>query len=277
MRRGWIAAALVACRSEPTAPAPPVAISTANANATSTSTSTSSSTPTAPATPTARAHVDTDWCIDGLTALDVETCYVLPAPKPRRLLLYLHGITPPLPESPQKRAVQSAVLAAATRAGAAALVPRGVRGVGPGDAHDWWAWPTDPGSFEKLAPSLLARFADARAKLESIAGAPFERVYVAGSSNGAYFITMLAARADARFDGFGAISGGAAPRALAPPARPFYVGYGTYDPETKTNARGLVRALEDAKWPVRAAEHPFGHGARDVYLDEAFAFWDEPR
>jgi hypothetical protein len=25
---------------------------------------------------------------------------------------------------------------------------------------------------------------------------------------------------------------------------------------------------------VRVAEHPFGHGAREVYLDEAFAFWD---
>jgi hypothetical protein len=26
---------------------------------------------------------------------------------------------------------------------------------------------------------------------------------------------------------------------------------------------------------VRAAEHPFGHGANEVYLDEAIGFWTD--
>ena len=35
----------------------------------------------------------------------------------------------------------------------------------------------------------------------------------------------------------------------------------------------IAAVLEAAHWPVRVAEHPVGHGAREVYLDEAFAFW----
>jgi predicted esterase len=73
----------------------------------------------------------------------------------------------------------------------------------------------------------------------------------------------------------GGAAGGHGAAALAGrAARPFYVGYGAYDEDSKKNARALVTVLEGAKWPVRVGEHPFGHGAREVYLDEAFAFWD---
>jgi predicted esterase len=230
----------------------------------------------------------TDWCIEGLSALDEDACYILPPPapgQPQRLLVYLHGIVPPLPDSPQKRAVQTAVLRASLRAGVAAIVPRGRRGVGPAQARDWWAWPTTARAVADLAPSIVARWIAAKKKLEALAGRPFERTYLAGSSNGAYFLTALAVRAGALpasfpIDGFGAMSGGAAgagaPQLLAAsPPRPFYVGFGAYDAESKANARGLVAALEAARWPVRAAEHPFGHGANQAYLDEAFAFWAE--
>jgi predicted esterase len=215
-----------------------------------------------------------------MTALDEETCYLLPPlakDKPRRLLVYLHGVVPPTPESAQQKTVQTAVKNAVTRAGAAAIVPRGTRGIGPGEAHDWYAWPTDPATHDKLAPAILARIAAAKTKLESISGAPFEKTYLAGSSNGAYFLTALALRGDAPFDGYGAMSGGAGGRAPPPKAVPFYIGYGAYDPETKNNIKPLVTALEAAKWPLKVSVHPFGHGARDVYIDEAFAFWDETR
>jgi predicted esterase len=231
--------------------------------------------------------VVTDWCIAGFNALDEDMCYVLPplAPqKPRRLLVYLHGIVPPVATSPQKHTVQTTVLHAAVRWGAAALVPRGRRGIGPAQASDWWAWPTSPTAHAELTPAIVARWAAAKKKLEAIAGAPFERTYLAGSSNGAYFLAALALRGDLvalgfSIDGFGAMSGGATGgRGLDSLAkvtpRPFYVGFGSYDDETRTNVRSLVATLESAHWPVRVAEHPFGHGANEVYLDDAFEFWD---
>lgn len=224
----------------------------------------------------------TDWCLPGLTALADDVCYVLPPlppDHPRRVLVYLHGIVPPVRGSEQQRKVETAVLHACTRAGIAALVPRGLRGVGPAGAHDWWAWPTSSTDIAHLAPSLVARWAEAKRALETIAGAPFARTYLAGSSNGAYLLAALAERADLPspsfpVDGFAAISGGAAARLAGGAPRPFYVGYGTYDETTSAGARALVAALEAAHWPVRAAPHPLGHGANEIYLDEAFTFFD---
>jgi predicted esterase len=229
--------------------------------------------------------VVTDWCTDGLSPLDEDVCYVLPpldARKPRRLLIYLHGIVPPQPTSPQKHTVESAVFHASVRAGAAALVPRGLRGIGPAHATDWWAWPTAPATHAELTPSIALRWSAAKKKLEAIAGAPFDRTYLAGSSNGAYYLAALALRGDLvalgfSIDGFGAMSGGASggQRPLNQFAsRPFYIGFGTYDDETRSRAHSLATTLEAAHWPVRIAEHPLGHGASEVYLDEAFAFWD---
>jgi predicted esterase len=233
--------------------------------------------------------VATDWCIEGLTALDEDMCYVLPpleSGRPRRLVVYLHGIVPPVSTSPQKQTVQDTVLHSSVRAGVAALLPRGRRGIGPGQARDWWAWPTGPATHAELTRSIVARWAAAKRKLEAIAGAPFERTYLAGSSNGAYFLAALALSGDLDasgfpVDGFGAMSGGAAggrgrDRLANIAPKPFYVGFGTYDDETGANARSLVTVLEQARWPLRVAEHPFGHGAHEVYLDEAIAFWDAP-
>jgi predicted esterase len=229
----------------------------------------------------------TDWCLEGLATLDDETCYVLPdAPgaSTGTLLVYLHGIVPPAAESPQKAKVELAVLHASKRAGAAALVPRGLRGIGPGAAREWWAWPTEPAAHAKYAASLVAKWVDARRRLEQITGAPFSHTYLAGSSNGAYFATALALRGDTdrfgfKVDGYGAISGGSAggraPSSLPTPARPFYVGWGAYDESTKPGARALADLLARARWPTVAREHPVGHGAREEYLDEAFAFWAE--
>jgi predicted esterase len=197
--------------------------------------------------------------------------------------VYLHGIVPPLPESAQKTKVEGVVLEASTRAGVAALIPRGRRGIGPPQARDWWAWPTTADAMATLTPTIIEQWVVAKKKLEALIGAPFERTYLAGSSIGAYFVAELAARGDVPssafpVDGFGAMSGGgagarAAERLARLDRRPFYVGYGTYDDETKSNVGSLVAALRAAQWPVRIAEHPFGHGANEAYLDEAFAFW----
>jgi predicted esterase len=257
--------------------------------ASSTPAVTSVARPLVPAPAEPPQKVMTDWCIEGLAALDEETCYVLPdrdpdASSPPALLVYLHGIVPPVASSPQKERVELAVLRAVRRAGAAALVPRGVRGIGPSGARDWWAWPTEPGAHARYAVSLVTKWLRARRRLEEIAGAPFPRTYVAGSSNGAYFLTSLALRGELErlgfhVDGYGAMSGGSGggrePAALPTTRPPFYVGHGAYDESTRTDARALVALLARAKWPARERELPVGHGAREEYLDDAFAFWSE--
>jgi predicted esterase len=204
----------------------------------------------------------------------------IPADRPRRLLVYLHGMLPPTPGFPLKRGFETVLLEASQRAGVAMMIPRGRPGIGPSFAREWWAWPTHADDIERLTPSIVERWATAKATLEAIAGAPFDRTYLAGVSNGAYYLTAIALRGDVpteRFsvDGFGAISGGGATeRLLASAARPFYVGYGIYDEISVNNARPLVGALRAAGWPVQNAEHRLAHGLNAVYVDEALAFWE---
>lgn len=226
--------------------------------------------------------VQTDWCVAGMLGLDEDVCYVRPERRATKLLVYLHGIVPPTKESAQKQGFQAAVVAATRRAGAVAMVPRGRRGIGPEGARDWWAWPS-PASQPEMVKTIVARWVEMKRRLEVINGAPFEATYLAGSSNGAYFLAALALRGDCDalgfpIDGYGAMSGGspggrgaAALKGRAP--RPMYIGHGTYDATTKNGAKALAAVFEAAGWPVKRSEHPVGHGAREVYLDEAFAFW----
>lgn len=236
-----------------------------------------------PGAPITQPEVRADWCIDGLAALDEETCYVPPREGgERRLLIYLHGIVPP--QTPRegadpKRTVETIVANAARRSGYAALIPRGRRGIGPAFAKDYYAWPTTASDYSKYASSMIASFVLHKEALEKITG-PFARTYLAGSSNGAYFVTSIALHGAMPIDGFGAMSGGSpgamrASMLTAVPPRAFYVGVATADPTTRDGSKALGALLTAAKWPNRLAEHPLGHGAREVYLDEAFAFWDE--
>ncbi|HVH46035.1 MAG TPA: hypothetical protein VM925_26985 [Labilithrix sp.] len=222
--------------------------------------------------------VATDWCLDGWRGLDEGTCYLVPdgfeRGRPKTLLVYLSGIVPPIPKSPQKENVQRIVAAAVRRAGAVVLLPRGRRGIGPTDARDWWAWPTSAADYDRHAAAMVAEWNAARTKLEDALG-PFDRVYLAGSSSGAYFLTALAFAGAVDMDGYAAISGGAVSFSRDSGTvrkRPFYVGYGAADP-TSGGPKALGAFLKGAGWPVRVAVHPVGHGAREVYLDEAFAFW----
>jgi predicted esterase len=218
------------------------------------------------------------WCTDGLTTLDEGSCYILPAVPTRTLLIYLHGIVPPRDESPEKTKVQSVILKATQRAGVVALVPRGRPGFGPIGRRTWVGWPTTDPLYEKHAAEFVAEFAAAKKKLEVLTGVTFSPVYLAGSSSGAYFVARLALRGGIDVDGFGAMSGGTGAETmelarLAP--KPFYIGYGKYDGYVRRAIPTLVDVLSRAHWPIRVAEHPVDHGAREVYLEEAFAFWRE--
>jgi predicted esterase len=218
------------------------------------------------------------WCTEGLATLDAHSCFILPTSPTRTLLIYLHGIVPPSDESPEKTKVQSVILKSAQRAGVVTLVPRGRPGFGPLGRRDWVGWPTTDELYAKYASELVGEFAREQKRLESLTGITFSRVYLAGSSSGAYFVTRLALRGGIDVDGFGAISGGTGMETmelarLAP--KPFYIGYGKYDGHVRRAIPTLVGVLTRAHWPLRVAEHPVDHGAREVYLEEAFAFWRE--
>jgi hypothetical protein len=275
VRRWAVLVLLVACRSKdeppasaPPPPPPPAPKEIAAVDA---------------APPPPAAPIETDWCVEDVGTLDEDICYVLPKlaeGKPRRLVIYLIGMVAPPKHSPNKDAVMAVVKNSMTRAGAAAILPRGPRGVGADKSNDWWTWPTSTEARADLVPGLVARWTEGRKKLEALAGAPFDKVYLAGSSNGAYFVSVLALRGDLdaldfQVDGYMVASGGGAiASGVKGTPRPFYVGYGFRDAESHKTLPPLIGALTNGHWPLRVRLHDYPHGAKEVYLDEAFAFWD---
>jgi predicted esterase len=233
--------------------------------------------PRAPWPPTPPSEIETDWCIPGVKALDATTCYVLPDAPSRILLVYLHGIVPPERTSPQKTNLETVLQNAARRAGVVAILPRGVKGMAPQGYSRWYGWPSTQPSYQRHARSLVEEIEQKQKTLEAWLGTTFERRYVAGSSSGAYFGALLALNGGMKADGFALISGGAgsATKELANlPKPPIYVGFGKHD-TVGPAARQLAKVFERAGFPVRVAEHPVGHGAKEIYLDEALAFFRE--
>ncbi len=220
-------------------------------------------------------RASTDWCIESVFALDKEACVVLPERRSERLLIYLHGIVPPTKESVQKTNFEKVVASASRRANVVALIPRGEQGFAPKGYAGWWSWPTSSFSFRSKGAPFVAKLKAKRKKLEELVGYAFKSVYVAGSSAGAYFVVALALHGAFEADGFGAMSGGtgyetAGMKELSP--KPFYIGFGKHD-SVAGSARALGRRMDKLGWPVMVRAHATGHGAREIYLDEAFPFW----
>ena len=71
-----------------------------------------------------------------------------------------------------------------------------------------------------------------------------------------------------------AARGGKTPELSKLAPKPFYIGYGTQD-SVGPSARALADVLRGAGWPVRIAAHPVGHGAKEIYIDEALNFFRE--
>lgn len=221
------------------------------------------------------------FCLEGvMETLAEDACYVLPNRPTTTLLVYLPGLMPPGPESPEKRTVETVVANAARRAGVAALVPRGPsrdelaepdrdpKGLGA-----YQSWPTSDIAYLRHARRLVDHILSRRRALEALAGAPFERVFVGGSSAGAYFVAHLALRGDFPADGYVVVSGGSsrpAPHLSDLPRRPLYVGYGDGN-LVGPRAEEVAAQARAAGWDVRVSVHHTGHGSREVYLDEAFA------
>ncbi len=233
---------------------------------------------TPPPWPPRPPGAQSDFCIDGVDALDESSCYVLPDAPTEELLIYLHGIVPPTKTSRQKTNFETVVKIASRRANVAALMPRGRVGLAPKGLERWWGWPTSRGN-QALVAELVAEMNEKRSRLEALTGRPFQRVYLAGSSSGAYFVTALAAAHALPVDGYGILSGGADRPDVdftKLPRTPVYIGFGTYD-TVGAAARALGARLTRAGFPVKVAAHPLSHGTAEIYMDEAFAHFRATR
>ncbi|MEO7330184.1 MAG: hypothetical protein ABI193_16535 [Minicystis sp.] len=239
--------------------------------------------PPPPVWPPAPPGIAGSFCLDGvMDSLAEDVCYVLPDRPTTTLLIYLPGLMPPGAESPEKRGVETVVANASRRAGVAALLPRGpsrdelaAPGRDPKGLGDHRSWPTSDGAYRAHARPLVERILAAQRVLESLVGAPFQRVFLGGSSAGAYFVAHLALRGELPADGYLVLSGGSgrpAPHLADLPKRLLYVGYGDSD-VTGPKADEVARQARAAGWKVQVAMHHTGHGSREVYLDEAFAFF----
>jgi predicted esterase len=281
--------ASVACSQRPSsAPPTPTASPAAPVSAVTTSShaapaSAASLAPAAPASvpawPPAPPGVRSDFCIEGVDALDESACYVLPDAPTDELVIYLHGIMPPTKSSRQKTNLETVLKAASRRAGVAALLPRGRTGLAPRGHDGWWGWPTSRASYQAFAGEMVAQISRQRSALEALTGRVFARVYLAGSSSGAYFVTALLLQRALPADGYALISGAAdQPGAdlSALPRKPIYIGFGTHD-TVGGAARALGARLAGAGFPVKVAAHPLPHGTAEIYLDEAFAHFRAAR
>ena len=221
-----------------------------------------------------------DFCTERVRTLDEDACFALPDQRSETLLIYLHGIVPPTRDSVQKTNLQEVVASASERAGVVALMPRGKQGYAPQAYRNWWGWPTSKSAYEQHGSEFIAKIREKREKLATLLETNFSRTFLAGSSSGAYFAAAVALHGGmTEVDGFGILSGGsgyATDELSALPQKPVYIGFGKHD-SVAGGAQALGQRFLAAGWPVLVAAHDVGHGAREVYLDEAFAFWQRHR
>ena len=114
--------------------------------------------------------------------------------------------------------------------------------------------------------------------LEKRSGKAFERVWVFGFSNGAYYATSLALRDRLPVQGYAAFAGGSAAAHLAQAGArakrraQLFVAWGEKDPAHDDQVR-LVRMLRGLRWPSRSkGSRHAGHAMTDDAVNEAVAF-----
>ncbi len=227
--------------------------------------------------PASASPSDPPWCAPELEVLANEVCAFvpenLPADSPRTLVIYLHGVIQPgttWQHGPEKGMVRAAKVH-----GFSVITPRGRRGIGPGSMRDWWTWPTSARAQSQVEQDVIDEWMYAKTILEHRAGTPFDKVYVIGFSNGAYYASSLALRGRLSVDGYAMIAGGSAhswarrSAAQVTHRPPIYVGYGHRDTVGK-DCRELGSALQSLGWRHRIVGRPrVGHLITDSQIREA--------
>jgi predicted esterase len=218
------------------------------------------------------------WCAPGLDAVTDTVCFYAPATNeptsPRTLVIFLHSLVGV--EGAFARQQQRLVQRHADRFGFSVLFPRGRAGFGPGRDPKVLAWPTARVLQEAHEEALIAEWRAARELVEKTRG-PFERTWVFGFSNGAYYGASLALRGKLKVDGYGVFAGGNGGRyhrLLARAARrrrPIFVGYGTKDPDHRRQ-RSLIALLDELGWPHASRADRVGHTVSDAQMRAAVEF-----
>jgi predicted esterase len=161
----------------------------------------------------------------------------------------------------------------------AVLAPRGKTGMATGEFKDMIAWPTSHQAQQEHLQGILASFAADQRALERLNGAAFEKLYVVGFSNGAYFATSIVIHGRLRADGAAVFAGGSGkwinPRAARTRPR-LFVGWGE-DDKTKDDPIGLSEVLADAGWPHEAQGYEgVGHAMTMAQMKDAFDYLTGP-
>ena len=231
------------------------------------------------------------WCAPEIEALADDVCALTPkreAQGPRTLVVFLHGVVKP--DTSWQWAQQRGVARAAEAHGFTVIMPRGRALIGPKGMETWWTWPTSATAQAKVEDELLAEWEGARTFLEDRSTRPFERVWVFGFSNGAYYATSLAmrgrlARAPAALhaDGFAAFAGGSGASYLQKAGRetksraPFFVAWGEKDP-AHADQVSLAKMLRGLDWPSKSeSAKRAGHAMTDKQVSDAVRFLDVAR
>ena len=239
----------------------------------------------APTQPQAEAKPPPSWCAPELEALAGEVCHFSPKTKsgdpPTTLVIYLHGVIKPGTEWQWTQ--ERAMVRQAKVHGLTALVPRGRRGIGPKGMRDWWTWPTSTRAQGEVEDELVAEWMNAKALLEARHGRPFEKTYVFGFSNGAYYGAALALRGRLKVDGYALFAGGGGTylkrHASGVTDRPpIYVGYGKKDRTASHDSYQLGMMLRSLGWPYKlVGRRRVGHSMTDAQVSEALAFLGQKR
>jgi predicted esterase len=254
--------------------------------------------PAAPAVPTIEAApvppAEAPWCAPELEVIEGEVCASSPKRPmsgPRTLVIFLHGVVKP--DSGWQHAQQRAAARAGATHGFSVLMPRGRRGHGPRGMEDWWTWPTGAAAQAKIEGEVIEGWARARAALEAKAGERFERVWIFGFSNGAYYATDLALRARLASggaagrtgdgaDGFAVFAGGSGAAYLERAAKqakvraPLFVGWGGKDAAHGDQVK-LAAMLRRLGWPSKSEAAPrAGHTMVDKHVADAVRFLSNP-
>lgn len=219
------------------------------------------------------------WCAPELVTLSADVCAFIPDKPiqgPKTLIIHLHGVIHP--DTPSQWNQQRQMAKVGAKYGFSVIMPRGRRGIGPTTMEHWWAWPTSIDTRSRHEKNIVTEWVTAKGELEKKAGAPFERTYVFGFSNGAYYATSLAMRGRIEADGYALFAGGSGAPYHEYEAKktkkraPIAVAWGAGDPSHEKQ-EDLIKLLKRMRWPSISLGHPrAGHAMTDKQIEEALGF-----
>ncbi len=235
--------------------------------------------PSVKETPPVSPEAERRWCAPELQMLSHEVCAFVPnvpSMGPRTIIMHLHGVIQPDATSQWNQQRAAAKVGAAY--GFTVIMPRGRRGIGPTGLEHYWAWPTNIDTRSKFEKALVAEWLAAKGELEKQAGSAFERTYIFGFSNGAYYATSLAMRAVVAVDGYALFAGGSGAPYHEYEGRktknraPIAVAWGEADPSHEKQ-EDLVKLLGRLRWPSISLPHArTGHVMTDTQVAEALGY-----